>query len=96
MLISVPIIVLEKVYVSALQNLKIVFNTLTDKDKYCLLFRDNLTQPIQILLCQKKNTFSHLFSGFLKSTLNFVDFEKKMTLIADVFPKLPSPKKVIR
>ena len=71
-------------------------NTLTDDDKYCLLYRDNLTQPIQILLSQKQKTFSEFFSAFLKSTLNFEHFQKKMTLIADVFPKLPSPKKVIR
>ena len=71
-------------------------NTLTDNHKYCLLYRENLTQPIQILLPKKKKTFAQFFSGFLKSTLNFVDFQKKMTLIADVFPKLPSPKKVIR
>ena len=71
-------------------------NTLTDDDKYCLLYRDNLTQPIQILLSQKQNTFSQFFSPFSKSTLNFEHFQKKITLIADVFPKLPSPKKVIR
>ena len=71
-------------------------NTLTDDDKYCLLYRDNLTQRIQILLSQKEKTFSQFFSPFLKSTLNFEHFQKKMTLIADVFPKLPSPKKVIR
>ena len=93
MLISVPLIVLEKVYVSALQNLKTVFNTLTDKDKYCLLFRDNLAQPIQILLSQKQKTFSQFFSPFLKSTLTFKHFQKKMTVIAEVFLKLASPKK---
>ena len=71
-------------------------NTLSDDDKYSLLYRDNLTQPIQILLSQKQKTFSEFFSAFLKSTLNFADFQKKMTLIADVFPKLPSPEKVIR
>ena len=71
-------------------------NPLTDDDKYSLLYRDNLTQPIQIHLSQKQKTFSHFLSAFLKSTLNFEHFEKKMTLIADVFPKLPSPKKVIR
>ena len=71
-------------------------NTLSAEDKYCLLYRDNLTQPIQILLSQKQKTFSQFFSPFLKSTLNFEHFQKKMTLIADVFPKLPSPKKVIR
>ena len=70
--------------------------TLSDDDKYCLLYRDNLTQPIQILLSQKQKTVFQFFSGFLKSTLNFEHFQTKMTLIADVFPKLPSPKKVIR
>ena len=71
-------------------------NTLSEDGKYCLLYNDNLLQPIQILLSQKQKTFSEFFSPFLKSTLNFERFQKKMTLIADVFPKLPSPKKVIR
>ena len=71
-------------------------NTLTDDDKYCLLYRDNWMQPIEILLCQKQKTFSQFFSRFLKSTLKFENFQTKMTLIADVFPKLLSPKKVSR
>ena len=62
-------------------------NTFSEDDKYCLFYRDNLTQPIQILLSQKQKTVSQFFSPFLKSTLNFEHFEKKMTLIADVFPK---------
>ena len=70
--------------------------TLTDDEKYSLHFRENLMQPIQILLSQKKKTFSELFSAFLKSALNFAYFKKKMGLMADVFPNLPSPKKVIR
>ena len=71
-------------------------NTLTDDDKYSLLYRDNLTQPIQILLSQKQKNFSKFFPPFLKSTLNFQSFQLKITFIADVFPKLPSLKKVIR
>ena len=71
-------------------------NTLSEDDRYCLLYKDNLLQPIQILLSKKQKTFSEFFSPFLKSTLNFERFQKNMTLIADVFPKLPSPKKVIR
>ena len=70
-------------------------NTLSEDDKYCLLYNDNLLQPIQILLSQKQKTFSESFSGFLKSTLNFEHFEKKINLIADIFPKLPSTKIVI-
>ena len=70
-------------------------NTLSEDDKYCLLYNDNLLQPIQILLSQKQKTFSEFFYGFLKSTLNFEHFEKKINLIADIFPKLPSTKIVI-
>ena len=68
---------------------------LTDDDKYSLLYRDNLMQPIQTLSEKQKN-FPQYFSEFLKSTLNFEHFQKKITLMAHVFPKLPSPKKVIR
>ena len=71
-------------------------NTLSEDDKYCLLYKDNLTQPIPILLSQKQKTFSEFFSEFLKSALNFEHFQTKINLIADVFPKLPSAKKVIR
>ena len=70
-------------------------NTLTDDDKYSLLYRDNLTQQIQILLFQKPKTFSKLSSKILKPTLNFEHFQKKMTLLADVVSKSPCPKKVI-
>ena len=76
--------------------LRLFVNTLTDDDKYSLLYRDNLRQPIQILLSQKQKTVSQFFSAFLKSTLNSDHFQKKLTLITDVIPKLPSPEKVIR
>ena len=76
--------------------LRLFVNTLTDDDKYSLLYRDNLTQPIQILLSQKQKTVSEFFSAFLKSTLNSEHFQKKLTLITNVIPKLPSPEKVIR
>ena len=57
--------------------LRLLVNTLTDDDKYSLLYRDNLTQPIQILLSQKQKTFSHFFSAFFKSTLNFEHFQQR-------------------
>ena len=76
--------------------LRLFVNTLTADDKYSLLNKDNLTQPNQILLSQKQKTFSPFLSAFLKSILNFAHFKKKMTLIADVFHKIPSPKKVSR
>ena len=57
--------------------LRLFVNTLTDDDKYSLLYRDNLTQQIQILLSQKPNTFFQLFSEYLKRILNFEHFQKK-------------------
>ena len=57
--------------------LKLLVKTLTDDEKYSLLYRDNLMQPIQILLSQKQKIFSEFFSAFLKSTLNFEHFQQK-------------------
>ena len=57
--------------------LRLLVKTLTDDEKYSLLYRENLTQPIQILISQKRKTFSEFFSAFLKSTLNFAHFQKK-------------------
>ena len=57
--------------------LRFFVKTLNDDEKYCLLYRDNLTQPIQILLSQKQKTFSELFSAFSKSTLALAHFQKK-------------------
>ena len=52
-------------------------DTLTANDKYSLVNRDNLTQPIQRKLSQKQKTFSESFLKFLKSRLNFEQFQKK-------------------
>ena len=57
--------------------LRLLVKTLTDDEKYSLLYRENLTQPIQILLSQKPKTFSQLSSKFLKPRLNFEHFQKK-------------------
>ena len=57
--------------------LRLLVKTLTDDEKYSLLYRENLTQPIQILLIQKPKTFSKLSSEILKPTLNFEHFQKK-------------------
>ena len=47
-------------------------------------------------LSQKQNVFSEFFAAFFEFALNFEHFEKKMTLIAYVFPKLPTTKDVLR
>ena len=52
-------------------------NTLTADDKYFLLNRDNLTQPIWTELSKKQTAFSQLLLAFWKSTLNFEIFQKK-------------------
>ena len=57
--------------------LRLLVKTLTDDEKYSLLYRENLTQSIQLLLSQKRKSFPQLFSEFLKSTLNFEHFQKK-------------------
>ena len=56
---------------------RLLVKTLTDDEKYSLLYRESLTQPIQILLSQKPKTFSKLSSEILKPTLNFEHFQKK-------------------
>ena len=43
----------------------------------CLPNRDNLMQPIHVLLSQKLKTFSGLFNVFSKSRLSFEHFQKK-------------------
>ena len=57
--------------------LRLLVKTLTDDEKYSLLYRENLTQPIQILLSQKRKTFSRLSSEIFIPTLNFEHFQKK-------------------
>ena len=52
-------------------------NTLTADDKYSLLNRDNLTQPIRTPLSQKYKTFSQFFLAFSKCTLNFEHLQNK-------------------
>ena len=72
-------------------------NTLTVHDKHYLLNRDNLTQPIQIQLSQKKIFFQNfLFFRIFKinSILNIS--QQKMTLVADVFQQVLAPKNMVR
>ena len=53
-------------------------DTFTADDKYSPLNRENFTQPIWIILPQKRKTFSKFFSPVLKSTLNFETFQKNV------------------
>ena len=71
-------------------------NTLSADGKYSLLNRDNLTQPIQMQVPRKQKNFEIFFLHFwnLVEILNI--FKKKMTLMADVFPKLRIQKNLVR
>ena len=52
-------------------------NILTADDKYSLLNRHSLKQPIQMQISQKQKRFSEFTSAFLKATLIFGHFLKK-------------------
>ena len=71
-------------------------NTLTADGKYSLLDRDNLTQRIQMELSQKQKTFPNFLPHFWNVVEIWNIFKKKLTLIADVFPKVWTPKNMVR
>ena len=53
-------------------------------------------QTIQMHLSRKQKVFSEFFAAFFEFALNLKQFEKKMSLIAYVFQKLPTTKDVLR
>ena len=57
--------------------LRLFLNLLIADDKHYLLNRDNLTQPIQMKLSLREETFSEFFLAFSKSILNFKRFSEK-------------------
>ena len=76
--------------------LRLFVNTLNGDDKYSLLNRGYLTQPFKMHSSQIEKDFCQLFGSFFKSTSNFEHFQRKMTLIGYVFPKLQTPKDMVR
>ena len=75
--------------------LRLFVNTLPADEKHYLLNRDNLAQPIKMQLTQKQKTFSQFPFAFLKSVLNYKHFPSEMTLRADVFPEINTPKNMV-
>ena len=71
-------------------------NTLTADGRYPVQGLQNLTVPFQIQLSEKRKTFDQFFVPFLESSSKFKHFEKKMMLIANVFPKLETVKIFVR
>ena len=94
--ITVNVIESQKSLLDTWKFIRPFLNTLTSNDKYSLNSKDKWMQTIQMLLCQKQNNFSQFFSAFFESGLNFEHFKKKMTLLAYVFPKLPTTKDMLR
>ena len=59
------------------KSLLLFVNTLTPDDKYTLLNRDNLAQPIRTSLSRKQIPFYQLLLAFSKFALNLEHFQKK-------------------
>ena len=53
-------------------------------------------ETIQMHLSQKQKIFSQFSYAFFKSALNFEHFQKKVTIITYVFPKLSYRKDTVR
>ena len=94
--ITVKVIELQKFPLDTWKFLSPFLNTVTADDRYSLISKNKWMQTIQMHLSQKQNIFSELFCAFFDSVLNFEHFQKKMTLIAYVFPNLPTTKDVLR
>ena len=94
--IIVKVIVLEKSVLDTWKFFRLFLHTLTANDKYSLNSKDKWMETIQMHLSQKQNIFSEFFSAFFESALNFEHFQKKMTIIAYIFPKLPTTKDMLR
>ena len=94
--ITLKVIELQKSLLDRRKFFRPFLNTLTANDKYSLISKDKWMQTIQMLLSQKQNIFPEFFSSFFQFALYFEHFQKKMTLIAYVFPKLPTTKDVLR
>ena len=89
---TVNVIELQKSLLDTWKSFTPFLNTSTTDDKYSLISRNNSMQTIHMHLSPKQNIFSTFSCAFFESALNFEYFQKIMTLIAYVFPKLPTTK----
>ena len=65
-LMTVKVIELKTSLLVIFKILRLFFNTFTADDKYSLLKRDNLTEPIETQLSKKQKTFSQFLLKVLK------------------------------
>ena len=94
--ITVKVIELQKSVLDSWKFFRPFLDRSTANDTYSLISKNKWMQTIQMHLSQKPNIFSELLCAFFEFVLNFEHFQKKMTLIAYVFPKLPTMKEVLR
>ena len=55
----------------------------------------NFTKQLEAPLSKKQMTFSGFFIAFMKCALNLEHFKKKMSVLAQLFPKLMTPREVV-
>ena len=77
------------------ENLTLFVNTLTTDYKYSRRNMLNFSQQLEAPFSQKQKTFSGFFIAFLKFALNLKHLEKKMSILAELFAKLLTPKEVV-
>ena len=94
--LTVKVIELQKSLLDSWKFLSRFLNNLTPNDTYSLNSKEKWKETTQMHLSQKESNFAEFFSPFFESALNLERFQKKMTLIAYVFPKLPTTKDVLR
>ena len=70
-------------------------NTLTANDKYFLLNRKNLQEPIRTQLSKKQKLFVNFLQDFWRLHQVLNNLKIKVTLIADIFLKLQNVKSVV-
>ena len=93
--INVKVIELQQLLLDTWKFFRPFLITLTADDKYSLISKNKWMETIQMRLSKKPKIFPELMFAFFEFVLNFQHFQKKTTLIAYVFPKLPTTKDVL-
>ena len=87
---------MKKSHLAIWKILRLFVDTLSGYKKNSVLNREYLTQPIHMQLSIKTKDLFQFFFAILKPILSFEYLEKKMTLMANVFPKLRTRKNAVR
>ena len=85
----------KRLFLIRSEILGLLDNTLTANYEYSRINRENLQLPNKAKLSKNPSIFCVSFLAFLGSKLNFQCFQKKMSLIAQVFLKLLTPRDVL-